>query len=115
MTPENEDVVVPTVTYYLVLLVPSERYAEAETHFAAHVGFIDRMAAENVVLLGGSFAGRVDGADGGYLLHTKSAEEAAEWAAQDPFIANTVFAPRIVPWHLVGISRGAIDPVVEVP
>jgi uncharacterized protein YciI len=113
MTSESDDVSVPTVTYYLVLLVPSENYAEAEKHFAAHVNFIDRMIAAKVVLLGGSFAIPVADAVGGYLLHTRSQEEAAAWAAQDPFITNKVFAPRIVPWHLVGISRSAIDPRLE--
>jgi uncharacterized protein YciI len=102
---------IPTVRYFLVLLVPSSNYGAAEWYFAAHVDFIDEMTAANVVLLGGDFEPTIAGADAAYLLHTASQAEAEEWASKDPLIAHAVYQPRIVAWNLVGISRAAIDPV----
>jgi uncharacterized protein YciI len=101
---------IPTVRYFLVLLLPGSNHAAADRHLAAHVDFIDAMTAANVVLLGGAFAPAIDGADAAYLLHTASAAAAEEWASKDPFVANAVYEPRIVAWDLVGISRAAIDP-----
>jgi uncharacterized protein YciI len=43
------------------------------------------------------------------LLHVASQAEAEAWAAKDPFVAHAVFRPRVVPWHLVGIAKSAID------
>ncbi len=104
---------IPTVPYFLVLLVPGRNHAAAEEYFAAHVDFIDAMAAANVVLLGGDFDSAIAGADAAYLLHTASQAEAAAWAAKDPLIAHAVYESRIVAWNLVGISRGAIDPALD--
>jgi uncharacterized protein YciI len=103
---------IPTVQYFLVLLVPGRNHAAAPDYFAAHVDFIEAMAAANVVLLGGDFDPAVAGAEAAYLLHTASKAEAAAWAAKDPLIAHAVYEPRIVAWNLVGISRGAIDPAL---
>lgn len=101
---------IPTVRYFLVLLVPGSNHAAAARYFAAHVDFIDAMTAANVVLLGGEFESTIAGADAAYLLHTASRAEAVRWASRDPLVANAVYEPRIVAWDLVGISRAAIDP-----
>jgi uncharacterized protein YciI len=101
---------VPTVPYFLVLLMPDHNHAAAPEHFAEHVAFIDAMTEQNVVLLGGSFASLVEGAEAAYLLHTSSAFEAEQWAAHDPYVRHGVHQPRVVAWHLVGISVAAIDP-----
>jgi len=101
---------IPTVRYFLVLLVPGSNHAASARFFAAHVDFIDAMTAANVVLLGGEFEPTVEGADAAYLLHTASRAEAERWASKDPLVANAVYQPRVVAWDLVGISRAAIDP-----
>lgn len=100
---------IPTVTYFLVLLVPGSNYAAGPDYFAEHVQFIETMTAANTVLLGGEFAQRVEGAEAAYLLHTETKEDAESWAAKDPLIREKVYRPRIVPWNLVGISLGAAD------
>jgi uncharacterized protein YciI len=112
MSTTTESPEIPTIPYFLVLLVPGSNHAAAAEHVAAHVDFIDAMAAANVVLLGGGFESTIDGADAAYLLHTASRAQAEEWAAKDPLVANGVYEPRIVVWNLVGISRGAIDPAL---
>jgi uncharacterized protein YciI len=101
---------IPTIPYFLVLLVPGSNDAAASKHFAAHVEFIEAMTAANVVLLGGDLTPTVEGADAAYLLHTASQAEAEAWVARDPLVANAVYTRRIVAWSLVDISRGAIDP-----
>lgn len=106
--PESSAPEIPTVAYYLVLLVPDEGHAAAAEYEAAHVAFIETMEAAKVVLLGGGFEALVDGAEGAYLLHVGSQAEAEAWAARDPLVQHRVYRPRIVAWHLVGISRGAI-------
>jgi uncharacterized protein YciI len=104
---------IPTVPYFLVLLVPGHNHAASPEHFAAHVAFIDAMAAANVVLLGGGFESPIAGAEAAYLLHTASRAEAEAWAAKDPLVAQAVCEARIVTWNLVGISRAAIDPALR--
>ena len=99
-----------TVPYFLVLLEPLGDAAAADEHFADHVSFVDQMIAENVVLLGGGFEGRLDGAIGAYLLRTPSLAFAEEWAARDPLMARGACRARIVRWDLVGINTNAIDP-----
>jgi uncharacterized protein YciI len=102
----------PTVPYFLVLLVPGRNHVTAPEHFAAHVAFIDAMAAASVVLLGGGFESPIEGAEAAYLLHTASRAEAEAWASKDPLVVHAVCEPRIVAWNLVGISRAAIDPAL---
>ncbi|HEU4431707.1 MAG TPA: YciI family protein [Myxococcota bacterium] len=110
MSTAAEPLSIPTVPYFLVLLLPDRNHAAASAYFAAHVEFIDAMTEQKAVLLGGSFESPVDGAEGAYLLHTATAAEAEQWAAQDPLVVNAVYKPRVVAWHLVGISAAAIDP-----
>lgn len=98
-----------TVPYFLVLLEPLGDTAASDEDFADHVTFVDQMIAENVVLLGGGFDGRLDGAIGAYLLHTASLAIAEEWAARDPLMARGACSARIVRWDLVGINPRAID------
>jgi len=105
---------VPSVPYYLVLLVPSVNHAAGGQHFAAHVKFIDEMSAANVVLLGGDFEATIEGAEAAYLLHTASRAEAEAWAANDPLVKHAVYSTKVVAWHLVGISQTAIDPSLRV-
>jgi uncharacterized protein YciI len=99
-----------TVPYFLVLLEPLGDAAAADEHFADHVTFVDQMIAENVVLLGGAFDGRLDGAMAAYLLRTPSRAIAEEWAARDPLMARGACRARVVRWDLVGINPHAIDP-----
>jgi uncharacterized protein YciI len=73
------------------------------------------MVEQNVVLLGGSFESAVDGAEAAYLLHTSSAAEAEQWAARDPLVRSAAYKPRVVAWHLVGITIPAIDPRLTGP
>lgn len=101
---------VPTVPYYLVLLIPSANRAAGEQHFAAHVRFIEEMTAAKVVLLGGEFEAALGGAEAAYLLHTASRAEAEAWAARDPLVRHAVYRTQVVAWHLVGVSAAAIDP-----
>ena len=105
---------VPTVPYYLVLLIPGPNHAAGEQYFAAHVEFIDKMSAANAVLLGGDFEAAIDGAEAAYLLHTASQAEAEAWAARDPLIQHAVYRAKVVAWRLVGISQRAIDPALTV-
>jgi uncharacterized protein YciI len=100
----------PIVPYFLVLLSPGENAAAAPKYYEAHIEFVDAMAAANIVLLGGDFEDAIDGATGAYLLHASSRAEAEAWAAKDPLISHGAYRARIVTWHLVGITRGAIDP-----
>jgi uncharacterized protein YciI len=102
----------PVVPYFLVLLLPGDNAADAPRYFEAHVAHIDAMAAANIVLLGGEFEDAIDGATGAYLLHTSSRAEAEAWAAKDPLIRHGACRARIVTWHLVGITLGAIDPAL---
>lgn len=104
---------VPTVPYFLILLVPDSNHASGPQHFAAHVEFIGQMTAANVVLLGGDFDVTVEGAEAAYLLRTPSRAEAEAWSSRDPLVANGVYRTRIVTWSLVGISPGAIDPALS--
>lgn len=101
---------IPTVPYFLVLLVPGGNVEAGPEHFAAHVAFIQAMEAANVVLLGGEFEATVDGAEAAYLLHVASRAEAESWVQKDPLVIHDVYRPRIVTWNLVGIARGAIAP-----
>jgi len=105
---------IPTVTYFLVLLVPDSNHAAASDHFAEHVRFIGTMTAANVVLLGGEFESTVEGAEGAYLLHVETHEAAQSWAARDPLIREKAYRPKIIPWRLVGIALGAADPRLKV-
>ena len=101
----------PVVPYFLVLLSPGENAAAAPNYYEAHVEHIDAMAAENIVLLGGEFDHAIDGATAAYLLHTVSRAEAEAWAAKDPLVSHGAYRARVITWHLVGITPGAIDPV----
>lgn len=103
---------VHTVIYFLVLLYPGPSRAALSSTMAAHVDHIDAMSARGIVLLGGDFATPVDGAEAAYLLHTATAEEAADWARRDPHVQAAVYRFEIVPWELVGIGRNAIDPTL---
>ena len=112
MSAESENLQIPTVTYFLVLLLPGGNHQAGPEHFEAHVEFIETMEAANVVLLGGEFEPSVEGAEGAYLLRTASQAEAEEWASKDPLVKNEVYLPRVVAWNLVGINLGAIAPTL---
>jgi uncharacterized protein YciI len=107
---DAEKLAFPVVPYFLVLLSPGENAAAAPRYFEAHVEHIDAMAADNIVLLGGEFDDAIDGATAAYLLHTSSRAEAEAWAAKDPLVSHKACRARVVTWHLVGITPGAIDP-----
>ena len=107
---DAEELEFPVVPYFLVLLSPGENAAEAPRYYGAHVEHIDAMAADNIVLLGGEFDRAIDGATAAYLLHTASHAEAEAWAAKDPLVSHGAYRARVVTWHLVGITPGAIDP-----
>lgn len=103
---------IPTVAYFLVLLLPGPNHADAEQQGPAHVAFIDDMTAAGAVLLGGSFDEALEGAEGGYLLRVDSVEEAERWASKDPLISSGAYRPKVIPWRLVGISRRAVAPEI---
>ncbi len=109
---DAENLEFPVVPYFLVLLSPGEHAEAAPNYFEAHVEHIDLMAAQNIVLLGGEFDSAIDGATAAYLLHTSSRAEAEAWAAKDPLVRDGGYRARVVTWHLVGITPGAIDPAL---
>ncbi len=110
---DSEDM--PTVTYFLVLLHPGRDRDPAEPPWSAHVAFIDTLIELDVVLLGGDLGRPVAGAEGAYLLHTSTRQEAESWAQKDPLVLHRHYVPQIVEWHLVGINLGAVDPVLRLP
>lgn len=108
--PPIDDDDIPTVPYFLVLMLPDDGFATEPEHRAAHIAFIETMEAADVVLLGGEFGSPVDGAQAAYLLHVSSQADAEQWAAKDPLVLNKVCQTRVIPWHLVGIATSAIHP-----
>lgn len=110
---DSEDI--PTVTYFLVLLHAGPNRDAAEPPWGAHVAFIDTLTELDVVLLGGDLGSPVAGAEGAYLLHTATRQEAETWAHKDPLVVHRHYVPEVVEWHLVGINLGAIDPVLKLP
>ena len=113
MSDSSGDAEIPTVSCFLVLLVPGPNIQAGAEHFAAHVAFIETMEASNVVLLGGEFEATVEGAEAAYLLHVASSAEAESWARKDPLVKYGVYRSRIVKWNLVGIARNAIAPAFD--
>lgn len=105
--------VIPTVTYFLVLLRPVRNEAASEPPWQAHVAYIDTMVSHGVVLLGGDLDPPVSGADAAYLLHTSTREEAETWADNDPVVRHGHYIPEVVEWHLVGIAPNAIHPALK--
>ena len=49
MPTAEENSAIPTVTYFLVPLSAGRNHESAPEHFAAHVAFVDVMAAANIV------------------------------------------------------------------
>jgi uncharacterized protein YciI len=110
---DSEDI--PTVTYFLVLLHAGRHRDTAEPPWGAHVEFIETLTELDVVLLGGDLGSLVAGAEGAYLLHTATRQEAETWAHKDPLVVHGYYVPEVVEWHLVGINLGAIDPALRLP
>jgi uncharacterized protein YciI len=106
---------VPTVTYFLVLLHAGPNRVTAEPPFSAHVAFVDSLVEIDAILLGGDFGSRVGGAEAAYLLHTSTRHEAETWAHKDPLVLHGYYVPEVVEWRLVGVTVGAIDPVLRLP
>jgi uncharacterized protein YciI len=106
---------IPTVAYYLVLLRAAPDRDATEPPWSAHVAFVDTLIELDVVLLGGDLGSPVAGAEGAYLLHTSTRQEAEAWAHKDPLVVHRYFVPEVVEWHLVGVNLGAIDPVLKLP
>jgi len=103
---------IPVVPYFLVLLVPNDDREAEPAVFTQHVAFIEHMASQGVVLLGGAFEAPIEGASGAYLLHTASKAEAETWASRDPLMTSGACRANIIAWKLVGIAPGAIDPAL---
>src|SRR5687767_7235122 len=110
---DSEDI--PTVTYFLVLLHAGPNRDATEPPWSAHVAFIDKLTELDAVLLGGDFGSPVAGAEAAYLLHTSTRQEAETSAHQDPLVVHRYYVPEVVEWHLVGVTLGAIDPVLGLP
>jgi hypothetical protein len=106
---------IPTVIYFLVLLRAGPNRDSPEPPWGAHVAFIDTLTELDVVLLGGDLGSAVAGAEGAYLLHTATRQEAETWARKDPLVVDRYYVPEVVEWHLVGINLGAIDPDLRLP
>ena len=103
---------IPAVPYFLVLLVPQDDREVEPAVFTDHVAFIEHMASEGIVLLGGGFETPIEGASAAYLLHTASKAEAEAWAARDPLMTSGAYRATVIAWHLVGIAPNAIDPTL---
>jgi uncharacterized protein YciI len=82
--------------------------ADAALPEDAHEEFIDSLSARNLVLLGGTFAGRVGAATAAYVLRCDSVSAPRKIAAADPLAAAGAVALEFVEWQLVGI-----DPAIE--
>lgn len=106
--------VVPTVSYFLVLLHPAPD-AGSEPPWGEHVAFIDTMVSRGVVLLGGDLDPPVAGADAAYLLHTATRQDAEAWARKDPLVRQGHCGPDVIEWRLVGIALDAIHPALRMP
>ena len=95
--------------YVLVLFREGPNLGRREKHAEAHADFVTSLIRRNLVLLGGDFRERVDGAQAAYLVRCGSFAEAQELVADDPYFSEGVFRPALVEWDLVGINPDAID------
>ena len=95
--------------YVLVILRRGGSADDERLHAEEHERFIDSLIERNLVLLGGAFVEAVGDADGAYLLHCGTLEEARELAGADPYAVHDVVRPQCVVWDLVGINPDAID------
>jgi uncharacterized protein YciI len=95
---------------YVLVLMNEVPGAAAGLPEDAHEGYIDSLIARNLVLLGGSFAGRVGDATAAYVLHCDSMSAAREIAADDPLAMAGAVKLEFVEWQLVGIDPAAIEP-----
>ncbi|WP_156743575.1 YciI family protein [Occultella aeris] len=105
--------VIPTVSYFLVLLRPVPDASATEPPWQEHVHFIDEMVSHGAVLLGGDLDPPVAGARAAYLLHTSTRAEAEAWTGRDPLVRQGSYAPEVIEWSLVGIALNAIHPGPE--
>jgi hypothetical protein len=96
--------------YVLVLVNEVPGAAAAGLPEDAHEGYIDSLIARNLVLLGGSFAGRVGDATAAYVPHCDGMSAAREIAAEDPLAMAGAVKLEFVEWQLVGIDPAAIEP-----
>jgi uncharacterized protein YciI len=100
---------------YVLVLMNEVPDAEAATlPEDAHERYIDSLIARKLVLLGGSFAGRVGAATAAYVLRCDSIRAAREIAADDPLAAAGAVKLEYVEWQLVGIDPSAIEPSLAV-
>jgi uncharacterized protein YciI len=74
-----------------------------------HERFIDRLDADNKVVLGGHWQPPTAGIDSAYLLNCQSLQEAHQLAAADPLVRGDAVRCHVIEWELVGVNPDAVD------
>jgi uncharacterized protein YciI len=92
--------------YVLVTLLEGPKFGEVDVD---HEPFIDSLAAEHLVLLGGDLVEAEQGVRAAYVLHCDDLAAAEAIVTTDPLVTSGVMRPRLAEWQLVGIDLGAVD------
>lgn len=92
--------------YVLVTLVEGPKFGEVDVD---HEPFIDALAAQHLVLLGGDLVDAEQGVRGAYVLRCDDLAAAEAIVATDPLVSSRVMRARLTEWQLVGIDLGAVD------
>jgi uncharacterized protein YciI len=92
----------------LVLMAPGETRPDSGLQ-ADHEQFIDRLAKENKVILGGVLEPPAANFVGAYVVNCDSLDEARRIAASDPLARANAIRCEITEWELVGINPKAVD------
>jgi uncharacterized protein YciI len=74
-----------------------------------HERFIDRLDADNQIILGGRWRPPTAGIDAAYLLSCQSLQEAHQVAAADPLVRGDAVRCQVIEWELVGVNPDAVD------
>jgi uncharacterized protein YciI len=92
--------------YVLVTLMEGPKFGEVDVD---HEPFIDTLAAERLVLLGGDLVDAEEGVRAAYVLRCDDLAAAETIVATDPLVTSGVMRPLLAEWQLVGINLGAVD------
>jgi uncharacterized protein YciI len=92
--------------YVLVTLLEGPKFGEVDVD---HEPFIDALAAEHLVLLGGDLVEAEQGVRAAYVLRCDDLPAAEAIVAADPLVTSGVMRPLLSEWQLVGIDLGAAD------
>ena len=91
--------------YVLVTLLEGPKFGEVDVD---HEPFIDTLAAEHLVLLGGDLVDAEEGVRAAYVLRCDDLAAAEAIVETDPLVISGVMRPRLAEWRLVGIDLGAV-------